>query len=71
MNETFRQFLDYCNKEISDRQSSRITENFTGKFSAEELTANLIAESRITSCEFLQAYHSWLFDNYEISPKKK
>ena len=71
MNETFKQFLDSCDKEISDKQSSRIKEVFTGKFSAEELTVNLIVESRIISCEFLQAYHNWLFDNYEILPKKK
>ena len=71
MNETFKQFLDSCDKEISEKQSSRIKELFNGNFSVEELTANLIVESRTTSIDFLQAYHNWLFDNYEINPKKK
>lgn len=71
MSKSFQDFINSCDRDISKKQSSRIEEHFNGNFSAVDLTAELIAEARATTYDFLQAYHNWLFDNFDISPKKK
>lgn len=71
MSKDFQDFINSCDKDISEKQSSRIKEYFDGQFTVNDLTAQLIAETRATTYDFLYAYHNWLFNNFDISPKKK
>ena len=67
----FQDFIDSCKKELLENQRARIGKTFDGKFSFDELTSKAIVEARTTTIEYLQAYHNWLTQNYEIYPKKK
>lgn len=71
MSNNFQDFINSYDKDISEKQSLRISEYFDGKFTPIDLTAELIAEIRATTYDFLYAYNDWLFNNFDISPKKK
>lgn len=67
----FQDFINSCKKDLLENQRARIEKTFDGQFSFDELTGKAIVEARNTTIEYLQAYHNWLTQNYEIYPKKK
>ena len=67
----FKDFFNSCYQNIADKQGKRISENFDGNFSMQDLTAQIINEINVSIFDYLENYHNWLFNNFEISPKKK
>lgn len=65
----FKDFFNSCSQDIANKQSERILKNFDGKISIQDLTAEIISEINISILDYFEAYHNWLLDNFEISPK--
>ena len=67
----FRKFLSANSAGIMENQSKRIENRFTGNFTFETLTVEILAEVHNCINDYLKAYNTWLFNNFDISPKEK